>query len=74
MKPLTLLTAAMLLNLALIGWLGNTAVARWRAGEGAGLLVVTGVAMGLATLSTLYLAEGLSTIVNTAAAFESLDF
>ena len=70
----SLLTAAMFSNLALIGWLGNTAFARKRNQEGSGLLALTGVAFVLAALSTWYLVEGLTAIVNTAAAFESVDF
>ena len=67
-----LLTAAMLMNLALIGWLGNTAYRRWKAGEGAGLLALCSVAFILATLSTLSLAEGIADIVRVAQAFNNV--
>jgi len=70
----SLLTAAMLMNLALIGWLGNTAHARWKREEGKGLLALTGVAFGIAAISTLYLAEGLTTVVNTAQTIQDLGF
>ena len=60
-----LLTAAMLMNLALIGWLGNTACARWKTGQGKGLMVLVGIAFVMAAISTLYLAEGLTSVVNT---------
>ena len=70
----SLLTAAMLMNLSLIGWLGNTAHARWKRGEGKGLLALTGIAFGIAAISTLYLAEGLTTAVNTAQTIQSLGF
>ena len=68
----TFLTAAMGLNLALIGWLANTAFARKRAHEGTGLLVLTGVAFVLAALSTLYLAEGLTEVLRGAQALEEM--
>lgn len=61
-----LVTAAMLMNLALIGWLGNTALARWRSGAGKGLMLLTGVAFALAAISTLYLAQGVTDIVTVA--------
>ena len=67
-----LLTAAMLMNLALIGWLGNTAYQRWKGGDGAGLLALCSVAFILATLSTLYLAEGIADIVRVAQAFNEM--
>lgn len=70
----SLLTAAMLMNLALIGWLGNTAYVRSKRGEGKGLLALTGVAFGIAAVSTLYLAEGLTTVVNTAQTMQNLGF
>lgn len=70
----SLLTAAMLMNLALIGWLGNTAHARWKREEGKGLLALTGVAFGIAAISALYLAEGLTTVVNTAQTIQDLGF
>ena len=68
-----LLTAAMLMNLALIGWLGNTAHARRKAGQGSGLLLLTGIAFALAAVSTLYLVEGISSVVNTVQVFEAFD-
>ena len=68
----TFLTAAMFFNLALIGWLANTAFARRRAGQGSGLLVLTGVAFVLAALSTLYLAEGLTELVRGAQALQEM--
>ncbi len=68
----TFLTAAMLMNLALIGWLANTAFSRRRGGEGGGLLVLTAVAFVLATLSTLYLAEGVTDIVRMGQAFDNV--
>lgn len=61
-----LVTAAMLMNLALIGWLGNTAHARWRSGSGKGLMLLAGVAFVLATISTVYLAQGVTDIVTIA--------
>lgn len=61
-----LVTAAMLMNLALIGWLGNTAHARWRSGTGKGLMLLTGVAFALAAISTIYLAQGVTDIVTIA--------
>lgn len=70
----SLLTAAMFFNLAFIGWLANTAFARRRAGEGSGLLVLTCVAFVLAALSTWYLVEGLTALINTIDAFEHMDF
>lgn len=70
----TLLTAAMLLNLALIGWLGNTAHARWKGGDGKGLLAVVCAAFVLATLSTLHLAEGLTSVVTTAQTMQDLGY
>lgn len=68
----TFLTAAMFFNLALIGWLGNTAFARKRRGEGNGLLLLTGVAFVLAAVSTLYLVEGLNDIVRGAQALQEM--
>ncbi len=61
-----LVTAAMLMNLALIGWLGNTAHVRWHSGAGRGLMLLTGIAFALATISTLYLAQGVTDIVTIA--------
>lgn len=61
-----LVTAAMLMNLALIGWLANTAHARWRSGTGKGLMLLTGVAFAVATISTVYLAQGITDIVTIA--------
>lgn len=69
-----LLTTAMLLNLSLIGWLGNTAHARRNAGQGNGLLLLTGIAFALAALSTLFLAEAVTSVVNTVQVFESFDY
>jgi hypothetical protein len=70
----SLLTAAMLMNLSLIGWLGNTAHARWKQGGGKGLLALVGFAFGIAAISTLYLAEGLTVVVNTAQTIQDLGF
>lgn len=61
-----LVTAAMLMNLALIGWLGNTAHARWKSGTGRGLMLLTGVAFALAAISTVHLAQGVTDIVTIA--------
>lgn len=68
-----LLTTAMLLNLALIGWLGRGAHAHWKAGGGKGLLVLNCAAFALAALSTLMLADALASIVDTARVFEAID-
>jgi hypothetical protein len=68
-----LLTTAMLLNLALIGWLGHAAHGHLKRGGGKGLLVLNGAAFALAALSILMLAEALSGIVNTARAFEAIE-
>jgi hypothetical protein len=67
----TLLTAAMLMNLALIGWIGNTAHARWKAGEGKGLMVFVCIAFVMATLSALILAEDITSILNTVETIDS---
>lgn len=69
-----LITAAMLMNLALIGWLGNTAHDRWKRGDGKGLLLLTGVAFALAALSTLYLAQGITDIVTVAQTMSDFGF
>jgi hypothetical protein len=66
-----LLTTAMLLNLALIGWLARGAYGHWKAGGGKGLLVLNGAAFALAALSTLMLADALAGIVDTARAFDA---
>ena len=67
-----ILTTAMLFNLALIGWLGNTAFARKGRGEGNGLLLLTGVAFILAAVSTLFLAQGVSDIARMAQGLEEM--
>jgi hypothetical protein len=67
------LTTAMLLNLALIGWLARGAHGHWKGGGGKGLLVLNGAALALAALSTLMLADALASIVDTARAFEAID-
>jgi hypothetical protein len=69
-----LVTAAMLMNLALIGWLGNTAHARWRGGAGKGLMLLTGVAFALAAVSTLHLAQGITDIVTVAETMSDFGF
>jgi len=69
-----LVTAAMLMNLALIGWLGNTAYTRRQNGEGKGLFLLTGIAFGLATVSTLYLAQGITDILTIANTVNDLGF
>ena len=69
-----LLTAAMLMNLSLIGWLGNTAFARRKDGQGSGLLLLVGIAFALAAISTLYLVEGVTSVVNTVQVFDGFDY
>jgi len=69
-----LVTAAMLMNLALIGWLGNTAHTRWQTGTGRGLMLLTGIAFALAATSTLYLAQGITDIVTVAETMSEFGF
>jgi len=53
-------TSLFLLNLALIGWIGNTAYTRRKNKEGNGLALLSGCAFALAALSVFTLASGLS--------------
>lgn len=59
----TLFTSLFLMNLGLIGWLGNTAYSRRKNNEGNGLAILMGIALALTALQNLYLASALTDLL-----------